>query len=64
MRTADHADTAHAGLWPAARSGWWSLALIALVGVATVSSMVAVATGQRDGRAGVTCLGVEDAVPR
>lgn len=62
MRTADHADTAHAGLWPAARSGWWSLALIALVGVATVSSMVAVATGQRDGPAGVACLGVEGAV--
>jgi hypothetical protein len=64
MRTADHADTAHAGLWPAAHSGRWLLDLIALAAVATVSSMVAVATGQRGGAAGVTPPGAEGAVPQ
>ena len=64
MRTADHADTAYAGFWPAVRSGRWSLNLIAPVGVATVSSMVAVATGRRDGCGDVTSAGVEGAVPR
>lgn len=63
MRTAVHADTAHAGLWPAAHSGRWPLDLIALAAVATVSSMVAVATGQRGGPAGVTSPGTEGAVP-
>jgi hypothetical protein len=64
MRTADHADTAHAGFWPAAPSGRWSLSLIAPAGVATVSSMVAVATGRRDGCRDVTSAGVEGAVPK
>ena len=64
MRTADHADTAHAGFWPAAHSGRWLLRLIAPAGVATVSSMVAVATGRRDGYEDVTSAGVEGAVPR
>jgi len=64
MRTADRADTAHAGFWPAAHSGRWSLRLIAPTGVATVSSMVAVATGRRDGCGDMTPAGVEGAVPR
>ena len=64
MRTADHADTVNAGFWPAAPSGRWPLHLIAPTGVATVSSMVAVATGRRDRRGDVTSAGVEGAVPR
>jgi hypothetical protein len=64
MRTADHADTAYAGIWPAAHSGRWSLRLIAPAGVATVASMVAVATGRRGGCTDVTSAGVEGAVPR
>jgi hypothetical protein len=64
MRTADHADTAYAGFWPAAHSGRWSLRLIAPAGVATVSSMVAVATGRRDGCGDVTSAGEGGAAPR
>jgi hypothetical protein len=64
MRTADHADTAHAGLWPGAHSGLWSLRLITPAASATVSSMVAVAGGWRGGSAGRTHLGEEGATPQ
>ena len=49
MRAAHHTDTADAGFWPVTRSGAWSLGLMALAALAMVSSMVAVAAGQRGG---------------
>jgi hypothetical protein len=52
MRTAHHTDTADAGFWPVTRSGTWSLFLMALAALAMVTSMVAVAAGQRGGHAG------------
>lgn len=64
MRTADHADTANAGIWPGAHSGPWSLHLITPAVSTTVSSMVAVADGRRGSSAGRTHLGVEAATPQ